>query len=70
MHLAQTLMVFILIVSFGVLAAVFIFWLNSGKLVQDVSPQTAKKQKAQKPAKQPDSLLDFARWETTTLLMR
>ncbi|MGZ3158200.1 MAG: hypothetical protein ACXU7D_08345 [Burkholderiaceae bacterium] len=58
MAFAQTLMVFILIVSFGVLAAVFMFWLNSGKLVQDDSKDTG------------NTLLDPARWEATTLLMR
>ena len=63
MAFAQTLMVFILIVSFGVLAAVFTFWVNSGKLVQDESKNTST-------LKDTNTLLDFARWETTTLLLR
>lgn len=63
MAFAQTLMVFILIVSFGVLAAVFTFWINSGKLVQD-------EPKDKNTLKDATTLLDFARWETTTLLLR
>jgi uncharacterized membrane protein (UPF0182 family) len=70
MAFAQTLMVFILIVSFGVLAAVFLFWVNAGTLVQDTPKKTVKKQIAKRAEKQVDSLLDFARWETTTLLLR
>lgn len=67
MALAQTLMVFILIVSFGVLAAVFIFWINKGKLAQD-APITSAKQAKKKTAHRPDSL-DYGRWDATTLLM-
>jgi hypothetical protein len=69
MAMAQTLMVFILIVSFGVLAAVFIFWINSGKLVQaPPRKQAAKNKKTAKKSKNLD--LDFGSWETTTLLLR
>lgn len=55
MAFAQTLMVFILIVSFGVLAAVFIFWAKHGTLMQDAS-------------KEKTSPLEFTKWETTLLM--
>jgi hypothetical protein len=63
MAIAQTFMVFILVVSFGVLAAVFLFWLQSGKLVEDNLKNT------QKNSKEESDTLDFAQWQTT-LLMR
>lgn len=60
MALAQTLMVFILIVSFGVLAAVFTFWISQGKLMQDADlKQTGT-----------TTIMDTGNWETTTLMLR
>jgi hypothetical protein len=70
MAMAQTLMVFILIVSFGVLAAVFIFWINSGKLVQAPPRKQAAKNKKKTAKKSKNLDLDFGSWETTTLLLR
>lgn len=55
MALAHTLMVFILIVSFGVLAAVFVFWAKHGKLMQDTPKETV-------------APLEFTKWETTLLM--
>jgi hypothetical protein len=56
MVFAHALMVLILTISFGVLTAVVIFWLNKGKLVQG-------------SAKDYD-YIETGRWDATTLLMR
>ena len=56
MAFAHTLMVFILVVSFGVLATVVLFWLQKGKLVDENPKETWP--------------LDMSRWDATTLLMR
>ncbi len=64
MAFAQSLMVLILIVSFGFLAAVFIFWINAGKLVQDTSKDGSKENSSFA-----NSIMDYATsWETTILM--
>jgi predicted permease len=70
MAFAQSLMVLILIVSFGVLAAVFIFWINAGKLVQDTPKESSSKDKASfANSSFANSIMDYtARWETTIMM--